>query len=80
MIKLRCVVERITYQNPDNGYSVMKVNVKGYNDPVTLVGNLLEVPVGSVLLCDGNWKVERNTEASLLQIMGGSHACHYLWY
>lgn len=59
MIKLRCVVERITYQNPDNGYSVMKVNVKGYNDPVTLVGNLLEVPVGSVLLCDGNWKVDK---------------------
>ncbi|WP_291530106.1 ATP-dependent RecD-like DNA helicase [Bacteroides sp. UBA939] len=59
MIKLRCVVERITYQNPDNGYSVMKVLVKGYNDPVTLVGNLLEVPVGSVLLCDGNWKVDK---------------------
>ncbi len=59
MINLRCVVERITYQNPDNGYSVMKVNVKGYNDPVTLVGNLLEVPVGSVLLCDGNWKVDK---------------------
>lgn len=59
MIKLRCVVERITYQNPDNGYSVMKVNVKGYNDPVTLVGNLLEVPVGSVLLCDGDWKVDK---------------------
>lgn len=53
------MVERITYQNPDNGYSVMKVNVKGYNDPVTLVGNLLEVPVGSVLLCDGNWKVDK---------------------
>lgn len=59
MIKLRCVVERITYQNSDNGYSVMKVNVKGYNDPVTLVGNLLEVPAGSVLLCDGNWKVDK---------------------
>lgn len=59
MIKLRCVVERITYQNPDNGYSVMKVNVKGYNDLVTLVGNLLEVPVGSVLLCNGNWKVDK---------------------
>lgn len=59
MVKLRCVVERIIYQNPDNGYSVMKVNVKGYNDPVTLVGNLLEVPVGSVLLCDGNWKVDK---------------------
>ena len=45
---LRCVVERITYQNPENGYSVLKVRVKGYSDLVTLVGNLLEVPVGSV--------------------------------
>ena len=36
---LRCVVERITYQNPENGYSVLKVKVKGYSDLVTLVGN-----------------------------------------
>ena len=56
---LRCVVERITYQNPENGYSVLKVMVKGYNDLVTLVGNLLEVPVGSVLLCRGEWKVDK---------------------
>ena len=59
MIKLRCVVERITYQNPENGYSVMKVKVKGYDDLVTLVGNLLEVPAGSVLLCEGDWKVDK---------------------
>lgn len=59
MIKLRCVVEHITYQNSDNGYSIMKVNVKSYNDRVTIVGNLLDVPVGSVLLCDGNWKVDK---------------------
>lgn len=59
MIKLRCVVERITYQNPENGYSVMRVKVKGYNDLVTLVGNLLEVPAGSVLLCEGDWKVDK---------------------
>ena len=50
MLRLRCVVERITYQNPENGYSVMRVKVKGYDDLVTLVGNLLEVPAGSVLL------------------------------
>ena len=56
---LRCVVERITYQNPENGYSVLKVKVKGYSDLVTLVGNLLEVPVGSVLLCRGEWKVDK---------------------
>ena len=59
MAKLRCVVERITYQNPENGYSVMKVKVKGYDDLVTLVGNLLEVPAGSVLLCDGEWRVDK---------------------
>lgn len=59
MLKLRCVVERITYQNPENGYSVMKVKVKGYNDLVTLVGNLLEIPAGSVLLCEGDWKVDK---------------------
>lgn len=59
MQKLRCVVERVTYQNPENGYSVMKVKVKDYSDLVTLVGNLLEVPVGSVLLCEGEWKVDK---------------------
>ena len=59
MQKLRCVIERITYQNPENGYSVMKVKVKDYSDLVTLVGNLLEIPVGSVLLCEGEWKVDK---------------------
>ena len=59
MTKIRCVVEHITYQNPENGYSVMKVKVKDYSDLVTLVGSLLEVPVGSVLMCEGEWKVDR---------------------
>ena len=27
MIKIRCVVERITYQNPENGYSVLKLSL-----------------------------------------------------
>lgn len=59
MIKIRCVVEHITYQKAENGYSIMKVNVKGYKDLVTIVGSLLDVPVGSVLLCDGDWKVDK---------------------
>ena len=59
MIKIRCVIEHITYQNPENGYSVMKAQVKGYREPVTLVGTLLDVPVGSVLLCEGNWKMDK---------------------
>lgn len=44
MMKIRCVVERVTYQNPENGYSVLKVRVKGYDELVTVVGNLLDVP------------------------------------
>ncbi len=55
---IRCVVERITYQNPENGYSVLKVHVKGYDDLVTVVGNLLDANVGSVLLVEGEWKVD----------------------
>ncbi len=57
-MKLRCVIDRITYQNPDNGYSVLKVRAKGYTEDVTLVGNLLEAVVGMVLLVEGEWKVD----------------------
>lgn len=58
MTKIRCVVERITYQSPETGYSVLKCAVKNYNDLVTVVGNLVDANVGSVLLIDGNWKVD----------------------
>lgn len=57
-MKLRCVVERITYQNPENGYTVLKCAVKNEKELVTVVGNILDVSVGSVLLVDGNWKVD----------------------
>ncbi len=58
MVKIRCVVERITYQNPENGYSVLKCRVKDHSDLVPVVGNLLDANVGSVLLVEGNWKVD----------------------
>ncbi|MCR5324112.1 MAG: ATP-dependent RecD-like DNA helicase [Lachnospiraceae bacterium] len=58
MQKIRCVVERITYQNPENGYSVLKCRVKDYSDLVPVVGNMLDANVGSVLVCEGNWKVD----------------------
>ena len=58
MTRIRCVVERITYQNPENGFSILKVRVKGFDDLVPLVGNLLDATVGSVLLVEGDWKVD----------------------
>ena len=58
MQKIRCVVERITYQNPENGYSVLKCRVKDYSELVPVIGNMIDANVGSVLVCEGNWKVD----------------------
>ena len=58
LMKIRCVVERITYQNPENGYTILKCRVKDYAELVPVIGNLLDVNVGSVLLVEGNWKVD----------------------
>lgn len=55
MIQLHCEVKRIIYQNKENGYSIMQVMIEGYNNFVTIVGCPLDVPVGSFLLCDGDW-------------------------
>ncbi len=59
MTKIRGVVERITYQSAENGYSVLRVAVKNYNELVTVVGNLIDVNVGSVLLIEGEWTVNK---------------------
>ena len=58
MDHLRCVVERITYQNPDNGYSVIKCRAKNYSELVTVVGSMAEVHVGAVLTMEGFWRVD----------------------
>ena len=58
MEHLRCVVERITYQNAENGYTVLKCAVKNYSDLVTAVGIMPEIHVGSVLSLDGSWKMD----------------------
>lgn len=55
---LRCVVERITYQNADNGYTVLKCAAKNAQDLVTVVGVMPDTHVGSVLALEGFWKVD----------------------
>ena len=57
MEKLRCVVERITYHNEMNGYSVIRCRAKGFGELVTVVGTMPEVHVGSVLQLTGSWKI-----------------------
>ena len=54
--RLRCVVERITFQS--DGYSVLKCSAKGYSDLVTVVGMMPDAHVGSVLTLGGWWKID----------------------
>ncbi|MBR1629915.1 MAG: Flp pilus assembly complex ATPase component TadA, partial [Lachnospiraceae bacterium] len=58
MEHLRCVVERITYQNQENGYTVIKCRAKGYQELVAVVGIMPDVFVGSVLSLGGQWHVD----------------------
>ena len=56
MEKINCVIERITYHNDQNGYSVIKVSARGYSDIIAAVGVMPEVHVGSVFNLYGYWK------------------------
>lgn len=58
MEHLRCVVERITYRNEENGYTVIKCKAKNYSDLVTVVGAMPDIHVGSVLSLEGFWKID----------------------
>ncbi len=48
-------VERITFANEENGYSVIKVKVPGRKEPVSVVGNFVSVTPGEVLRMEGSW-------------------------
>lgn len=55
-VTLKGVVERITYTNPDNGYTVARFQTGDRFDLVTLVGALAEVHPGARLKVEGHWK------------------------
>lgn len=37
--RLSGLVERVTYHNEENGYCVLRLNVKGERDLITLIGH-----------------------------------------
>ncbi len=53
--QLEGAVERITYYNEENGYSVVRLSVNTRSDLVTVVGNLPEVQPGESLQLEGRW-------------------------
>ena len=48
-------IERITYVNIENGYTIAKVKVYGQRDLVTVVGNLMSPTPGEILKMKGEW-------------------------
>jgi len=56
--KITGVVERITFVNEENGYTVAKLKCKGESDLVTVVGNFPAVKAGAVIFASGTWKVD----------------------
>jgi exodeoxyribonuclease V alpha subunit len=48
-------VERITYTNEENGYTVAKIRVKGRGDLVTVIGSLMAPAPGEVISMQGQW-------------------------
>jgi exodeoxyribonuclease V alpha subunit len=56
---LKGLIERVTFHNPDNGFAVLKVVVKGRADLVTVVGNITSVSAGEHLEATGRWVVDR---------------------
>ena len=53
------VIERITFFNPENGYSIIKIKVKNNSDRVTIVGELGALSEGEYVHCRGQWVNDR---------------------
>lgn len=55
LIELVGSVKRITFHNPTNGWSVLRLNVKGSLDEVTVTGSFSAVNPGESLTVSGYW-------------------------
>ncbi len=48
-------IERITYTNEENGFTIAKLKVYGQRELVTIVGNLMSPMPGEILKMKGEW-------------------------
>ncbi len=56
---LEGVVERIVYENAENGFSVARMRVPGCAEPVTFVGSVMAVSPGETIRITGRWVDDR---------------------
>lgn len=52
---LQGIVERVTFHNEETGFCVLRAQVKGQRDLVTVVGSVASVGPGEWLRCEGEW-------------------------
>jgi exodeoxyribonuclease V alpha subunit len=52
------LIDRVTFHSPDTGFAVLRVQVKGHRDLVTVVGPTPEVRAGEWLEATGRWTVD----------------------
>ena len=57
--QLSAIVERITFHNEENGFSVLKVKVSKHAKLVSVVGSALGIQPGVTIRCVGQWHVDR---------------------
>ncbi|GHT95412.1 hypothetical protein FACS1894122_12880 [Alphaproteobacteria bacterium] len=55
LVKLKGQLERVTFENEENAYTVAKIKVYGYTDLVTIVGNIPSPTPGEILSLSGEW-------------------------
>lgn len=53
-------IERITFQNAENGYTVARLKEPRKSELTTVVGTLTSVQVGETVRCRGHWKNDTN--------------------
>ena len=53
--ELQGQLERVTFRNEENQFTIAKIKVKGQKDLVTIVGSLFSVSPGEILKLTGTW-------------------------
>ena len=53
------LVERVTYQNSENGFCVIRVKARGHRDLVTVVGHAATISAGEWITAAGDWTNDR---------------------
>src|SRR5260370_36041084 len=53
------LVERITYQNAENGFCVVRIKARGHRELVTLVGHAAAISAGEWITAAGHWVNDR---------------------